>query len=42
MMKRLFTVATMLVMTLAMMAQDEKPNVVVAEFQNKSNASRVA
>ena len=42
MMKRLFTVATMLVMTLAMLAQDEKPNVVVAEFQNKSNASRVA
>ena len=42
MMKKLFTVATMLVMTLAMMAQDEKPNVVVAEFQNKSNASRVA
>ena len=42
MMKKLFTVAIMLVMTMAMMAQDEKPNVVVAEFQNKSNASRVA
>ena len=41
-MKKLFTVAIMLVMTMAMMAQDEKPNVVVAEFQNKSNASRVA
>lgn len=42
MMKKLFTVATMLVMTLAMMAQDDKPNVVVAEFQNKSNAGQVA
>ena len=42
MMKKLFTVITMLAMTLAMMAQDDKPNVVVAEFMNKSNASRVA
>ena len=41
-MKKLFTMAVMLVMTTAMMAQDEKPNVVVAGFQNKSNSSLVA
>ena len=41
-MKKLFIVATMLVMTLSTMAQDDKPNVVVAEFQNKSNAGQVA
>lgn len=42
MIKRFFSLACMLVMTTVMMAQEEKPNVVVAEFQNKSNASRVA
>lgn len=41
-MKKLFTAALLLAMSLATMAQNEKTNIVVAEFQNKSNASKVA
>ena len=41
-MKKLFTVLAMLAMTVASMAQDDKPNLVVSDFVNKSNASRVA
>ena len=41
-MKRLNTIAALIFMALSLMAQDDKPNVVVAEFVNKSNVSNVA
>lgn len=42
-MKRFFIFAAMMMLTVAsVMAQDDKPNVVVAEFVNKSNVGSVA
>lgn len=42
-MKRLFIFVAMMMLTVAsVMAQDDKPNVVVAEFVNKSNVGSVA